>query len=45
MLRLAKKLCAHGVSDFLDGLNVITRNELVVGIKELDTRLLERALG
>ena len=34
----------YGVGDLLHGLNVIARNELVVGVEELDARLLERTL-
>jgi hypothetical protein len=37
-------LKTHGIRDLLDGLDVVARDELVVGVEKLDARLLERAL-
>ena len=33
------------ISDLLHWLNVIARNEFVIGVEKLDTSLLERTLG
>ena len=36
---------ADRIGDLLHWLNIIARNEFVIGIEKLDTRLLERTLG
>jgi hypothetical protein len=38
------KSSTHSVGDLLDRLNVVTRDEFVVGIKEFDARLFECSL-
>ena len=35
----------YSICNLLDGLNIITRNKLVIGIEELDTGFLEGTLG
>ena len=38
-------MTTHSIRNLLHRLDVVARNELVIRVEELDTRLLERALG
>ena len=35
----------YSISDLLNRLDIVARNEFVIGIKELDARFRERSLG
>ena len=39
------KRTTYSIRDLLHRLDVVARNKLVIGVEELNTRLLERALG